>query len=65
MIFNVEEAEEGGYYAVAVDHAIFTQGETLEEIRAMVVDAVECHFDEHEMPTRIHLRFTREETIVV
>ena len=44
MIFNVEEAEEGGYYAAAVDHSIFTQGETLEEIRATVVDAVECHF---------------------
>jgi hypothetical protein len=48
IIFSVEESPEGGYEARALGHAIFTQAETLEELRAMVRDAVRCHFDEEE-----------------
>ena len=33
LIFLVEEAAEGGYSARALGHSIFTQGETIEEIR--------------------------------
>ena len=45
IIFNVEEAPEGGYTAQALGHAIFTEADTLYELRAMVRDAVLCHFD--------------------
>ena len=45
VIFNVEESPEGGLEARALGHAIFTQGETMEELRQMVRDAVRCHFD--------------------
>jgi hypothetical protein len=45
IIFSVEEAPEGGYTARALGHAIFTQGETLGELREMVRDAVNCHFE--------------------
>lgn len=65
MIFNVEEDEGGGFVAVAIGESIFTQGDTIEELRAMVLDAVQCHFEEDRMPARIQLRFIREETIVV
>jgi len=65
LIFMVEESPEGGFFARAVGEAIFTQGDTLEELRAMVLDAVRCHFDTEQMPSLIHLRFVREETIAV
>ena len=40
IIFQVEEAPEGGYTARALGHAIFTEADTLEDLRAMVRDAV-------------------------
>ena len=52
IIFCVEEAPEGGYEARALGHGIFTQAETLEELRAKVRDAVRCHFGAH-LPIRI------------
>jgi len=45
IIFAVEESPEGGYEARALGYAIFTQADTLDELRAMVQDAVRCHFD--------------------
>ncbi|MGA3071202.1 MAG: 2-oxoisovalerate dehydrogenase E1 subunit beta [Terracidiphilus sp.] len=47
IIFDVREDEaDGGYVASALGYGIHTQGGTLEELRAMVKDAVNCYFDE-------------------
>jgi hypothetical protein len=44
IIFEVREDEvAGGFVAVALGHAIATQGDTLEELREMVRSAVRCH----------------------
>ena len=43
--FMVKRAPEGGYYAQALGQPIFTQAENLEELKAMVKDAVNCHFE--------------------
>jgi len=46
IIFEVREDEiDGGYTASALGYGIHTQGETLEELRRMVKDAVHCYFD--------------------
>ena len=45
IIFAVEESPEGGYEAHALGHPIFTQAESMDELREMVRDAVRCHFD--------------------
>ena len=50
LIFLVEEAPEGGYTARALGESIFTQGDTLEELRTQIRDAVHCHFDEGQAP---------------
>jgi predicted RNase H-like HicB family nuclease len=63
IIFIVEEAPDGGYTAKALDYAIFTQGDTLEELKTMAQDAVRCHFDETEKPPIIRLHFVRDEVI--
>jgi hypothetical protein len=39
LIFEVRDAEEGGYYARALGHSIFTQGESWDELRANVLEA--------------------------
>ncbi|AIG96913.1 2-oxoisovalerate dehydrogenase [Archaeoglobus fulgidus] len=49
VIFLVEETDDG-YTARALGHSIFTQAGSLEELKEMVKDAVECHFEEGERP---------------
>jgi predicted RNase H-like HicB family nuclease len=63
LIFLVEEAPEGGYTARALGESVFTQAETLEELRRNVRDAVQCHFDEGKAPKIIRLHFVREEVL--
>lgn len=63
IIFLVEEDPEGGYTARAIGESIFTQGETLAEVREMVRDAVQCHFEENERPQLIRLHIVRDEVI--
>lgn len=63
VIFLVEEDAQGGYVAKALGHAIFTQAETVEELRRNVKEAVSCHFGEGEKPAAICLRFVKEEVL--
>jgi hypothetical protein len=63
MIFMVEVAPEGGFTAKALGASIFTEAETLEELREQVRDAVRCHFEEGQGPKVIRLHFVREEVI--
>ena len=64
IIFEITEAEEGGYCASALGYGINTQGDTLEELRAMVRDAVDCYFDKpEEAPKVIRLHFVRDEVL--
>ena len=46
---------EGGYEAKALGYSIYTQAETLEELKGMIQDAVRCHFDEETRPRVIRL----------
>ncbi|MFH7243478.1 MAG: 2-oxoisovalerate dehydrogenase [Spirulina sp.] len=64
IIFLVEEDPEGGYHAQAMGEPIFTQAEDLIALRAMVRDAVQCHFDDDERPKLIRLHIVQEEVIV-
>ena len=63
IIFLVEEAPEGGYTARALGQSVFTDGDSLEELRNNVREAVECHFDEGRRPRIIRLHFVREEVM--
>ena len=65
IIFDVSEAPEGGYDARALGHAIFTQGDDWEELKAMARDAVLCHFGEDRPPRVIRLHLVRQEAIAV
>ena len=65
IIFEVREDEiDGGYVASALGYGIHTQGDTLEELRAMVKDAVQCYFDdEASKPKIIRLHIVRDEVL--
>ncbi len=63
IIFTVEEAPEGGYTARALGFSIFTEADTLPELREAVRDAVRCHFEDDERPKVIRLHLLHEEVI--
>lgn len=65
VVFLVEESMDGGYEARALGHPIFTEGESLEEIKESVKDAVHCHFDEEDLPKIVRLHFVKDEVIAV
>ncbi len=65
VIFMVEEAPEGGYTARALGYSIFTESETIEELREEIVDVVQCHFDEADRPRVVRLHFVRDEVLSV
>jgi hypothetical protein len=64
IIFSVQEAAEGGYQARALGFSIFTQADSLDELKAMIRDAVSCHFDPAEKPSVIRLHMVKDEVIL-
>lgn len=65
IIFVVEDAPEGGFTARALGESIFTEAETVEELRINVREAVECHFEPESMPKIIRLHMVKEELIAI
>jgi hypothetical protein len=66
LIFEVRDAEEGGFCARALGHAIFTQAENWEELRANVLDATALHFEESAVhPRLVQLHYVKDELIPV
>ena len=65
VIFEIREDEvDGGYTASALGVGIHTQGDTLDELRANVKEAVDCYYDETmEVPKIIRLHFVRDEVL--
>ena len=61
VIFAVEESPEGGFEARALGHPIFTHGETMEDLRKMVRDAVRCHFEADAVPSVMRLHIVKDE----
>ena len=65
VVFEVREAEEGGYYAAAVGYDIITQGDSWEALKLMAQDAVLCHFDDDAMPRTLRLHLVKDEVVAV
>ncbi|MGH9621159.1 MAG: type II toxin-antitoxin system HicB family antitoxin [Bryobacteraceae bacterium] len=66
LIFEIRDAEEGGYWARALGQAIFTQAETWEELRANILEATTLHFeDSTSRPRLLQLHYVKDELIPV
>lgn len=58
LIFEVRDADEGGFYAGGLGHSIFTQGENWEDLRSNVLEAASLHFEDSEVqPELIQLHY--------
>ena len=65
IIFIVESADEGGYTARALGYSIFTEGETLNELKENIKEAVKCHFDEKDRPRIARLHMVKDEVMAL
>lgn len=66
ITFNIEEdSDDGGFVAEAFtqdNSQIITQGDTIEELKNMIKNALECHFDNpNDVPHKVILKFIRQE----
>ncbi len=65
LVFEVEQEEDGGFCARAVGESIFTQGDTWDELREMVLDATKGYFYDSTPPEQIRLHLIRDEVLKV
>jgi hypothetical protein len=67
IIFEIQQDEaDGGYTAAALGYDIFTEADTLDELRENVRTAVQCHFGDGipgPTPSVIRLHFVRDEVL--
>jgi hypothetical protein len=65
IVFSVSQEEDGGFAAECLDHDIFTQADTWNELRSNVQEAVIAYFFDQPKPTFIRLHFVRDEVFAV
>jgi len=66
IVFEVLEDPTGGYTASALGFGIHTQGETVEDLKNQLRDAVDCYFDDSaSRPAIVRLHFVRDELMAV
>jgi hypothetical protein len=67
IIFEVKENEtDGDFIASALGYDIFTEADSLEELRKNVRSGVQCHFGDSatgDAPGLIRLHFVRDEVL--
>lgn len=63
LVFEVTEEADGGFVAECLTESIVTQGDTWEELRAMVKDAVDAYFFDGPKPEWIRLHLVHNEVL--
>jgi len=61
IVFSVSQEGDGGYVAECLSHDIFTEGETWEELRGNVREAVSAFFFDQPKPSAVRLHLVRDE----
>ncbi len=64
LVFDVTQESDGGYVAECLGEDIFTQGDTWDELRRNVVDAVKAYYFDSKPPSRIRVHFVRDEVLI-
>ena len=63
LVFKVLQEGDGGYVAQCLTESIVTQGDTWDELKEMVKDAVEAYFFDAPKPRSIRLHLVRDEVL--
>jgi predicted RNase H-like HicB family nuclease len=65
LIFEVTQEADGGFVAECLTESIVTQGDTWDELRAMVLDAVDAFYFDTPKPRSIRLHLVRDEVLLM
>ena len=65
IVFTVTQESDGGYVAECLSHDIFTQGNTWDQLRANVREAVRAFFFDQPKPATVRLHLVRDELFAV
>jgi hypothetical protein len=65
LVFEITQESDGGFIAESLGESIFTQGDTWEELRANVREAVTAFYFDGPKPTNIRLHMVRDEVLAV
>jgi len=65
LVFSVTQEADGGLVAECLSHDIFTQGDSWDELRANVREAVTAFFFDQTKPSAVRLHLVRDEVLVV
>jgi hypothetical protein len=63
IVFSVTQESDGGFVAECLSHDIFTEGDTWEQLRVNVLEAVSAYFYDQPKPLRVRLHFVRDEVL--
>jgi predicted RNase H-like HicB family nuclease len=63
IVFSVTQEADGGFVAECLSHDIFTQGDTWEQLRKNVQEAVSAYFFDQQKPSRVRLHLVRDELL--
>lgn len=65
IVFEIIEEEDGGFVAECLSEDIFTEGDSWEELKINVTEAVKAfYFDRNFIPT-VKLHLVKDETLVI
>ncbi len=65
IVFEITQEGDGGFCAECLTESIFTQGNTWDELRANVKEAVEAFYFDRPKPTGVRLHLVRDEVFAL
>jgi len=65
IVFEIIQEADGGFCAECLTESIFTQGDTWDELRANVKEAVEAFYFDRAKPAGIRLHLVRDEMLAL
>jgi predicted RNase H-like HicB family nuclease len=65
LVFEVTQEADGGFVAECLSDPIFTQGDTWEELRRHVREAVAAYHFDRAAPASIRLHLVRDEVLAL
>ena len=64
-MFEITQDADGGFCAECLTESIFTQGDTWDELRANVKEAVEAFYFDRSRPSVVRLHLVRDEVLAL
>jgi len=63
IVFVIEESQD--WISRALGHSIFTEADSIEDLKINIKEAINCHFEEDSIPKIIRLHYVKDEFLTV